>query len=289
MTTLSEKYRPKVFADIIGQEENIKVIKTVLEKGDTDNFLFYGPAGTGKTSTAFVIKNEMDYEFFDFNASDDRGIDFIRGKIKDITRIGTINGKKKVIFLDEADQLSRDAQPSLRRIMEDYTENNIFILSVNNPHNLIEPLVSRCIVLNFSKLKNEDLSKIADNVINSEGLAIKDEIKQKIIIKADGSARNLIKLITEYSTGARITEETNTMNIPEYLVEVENGEYFKAIKYIEYHKFKDVVNELVKRFAMEGKLDEIIKMGDWVLPNPQPDDRIGKAALTSYLIKRMKK
>jgi replication factor C small subunit len=285
---LSEKYRPKKFEDIIGQDENIKVIRDILSNNKTENFLFYGPAGTGKTSTAFVIKNEMNYEFFDFNASDDRGIDFIRKSIKEITKMGSINGKQKVIFLDEADQLSRDAQPSLRRIMEDDSENNIFILSVNNPHNLIEPLVSRCVVLNFSKLTKESLMKILDKISLEEKIEIPDKIKEKLVKKSDGSARNLIKLLTQYSTGAKIKENNSDINIEDYLNEIRNGEYFKALHIIEYQKFKDIAEEVVKNLSNEDKLEEIIKIGDWVLPNPQPDDNIGKAALTAYLITRLK-
>jgi replication factor C small subunit len=282
---LSEKYRPNTLDDIIGQDENIKLIKGILGKGNTENFLFYGPPGTGKTTTAKALANDFDFELFDFNASDERGIDFIRNKIKDISQTGSINGLQKVIFLDEADNLSRDAQPAFRRIMEDYYKNNIFILSANERGNLIDALASRCVELHFAKLKKEDMAKILNRVIDGEGLTITEETKNRIYNRANGDGRKLMELIVQVATGAKI-EEKDTFDINTYLEQIKAGEYIKAMGIIRYIKFKDLSTELIKYFSEKQQWEEIIKIGDWILPNPQPDDYIGRAGITAYLIKR---
>ena len=285
---LSEKYRPKTLDDIIGQDDNIKKIRGILESDGTANFLFYGPAGTGKTSTAKAIANDFDFELFDFNASDERGIDFIRNKVKEISQTGSINGKYKLLFLDEADNLSRDAQPALRRIMEDYFKNNIFILSVNDRGGVIEPLISRCVEFNFKKLSKENMGKIVDIVASGEGLTINDETRTKIYNIANGDGRKVMELIKTIAIGSKIEYEDG-FNLNYYLDQLKAGDYIKSMGVIKYYRFKDIAESLVTYFAEKEMWEEIIKIGDWILPNPQPDDYIGKAGLTAYLIKRKDK
>ncbi len=285
--SLSEKYRPKTFEEIYGQEENIKIVKSVLDSKRTENFLFWGPPGTGKTSTAFVMAKYKDYEFSDFNASDDRGIDFIRDTIKQMSRTYAMGGaSKKIIFLDEADMLTEPAQQGLRRIIEDYGNNNMFVFSVNDPTKIVDAILSRCVVLKFDKISKESMLKIAQNVIQTEGIKIDDEKLNKIIVNSKGSARNLINAIVMYATGGTVIENGMSVDIDNYLKFVKEGEYFKALKVIKYDNFVKVAEQLVEYFGEQKKYDEIVKIGDWVLPNPQLDSELGKKSLTAYLLKR---
>ena len=285
--SLSEKYRPKNFEDIVGQEEIVKIIKDKLDRDLTENYIFYGSPGAGKTSTAYVMKAYKNYDFYDFNGSDERGIDFIRDTIKTLSRSYSLNDTKKIIFLDEADQLTTDAQQVMRRIMEDYSDDNIFILSVNDINKLTPALRSRCIKLPFNKLTNDNLRTIAQKVIDGEKITISDEDLKKIVRKSKGDARDLINYISEYQTGGRIIEDKTVVDLETYFSYIQKKDYFKAVKVIKYNTFNDVCKQLLDRFSEQSKFDEIVKIGDWIIPNPQPDSEIGKSCLTAYLIKRV--
>src|SRR3989338_1506237 len=130
----TEKYRPSDFSEIKGQKEIVKRVKAFVEKQNLPHLLFAGPAGVGKTSLSLVIaknmfKDNWRQNFLELNASDERGIDIIRNKVKDFARTRAIgNVPFKVIYLDECDALTREAQQALRRTMENYTQTCRFIL-----------------------------------------------------------------------------------------------------------------------------------------------------------------
>ena len=142
----TEKYRPSNFEEIVGQEEIIKRIKNLVSAMNIPHLLFAGPAGTGKSSLAIIIAKELfgdkyKENFLELNASDSRGIDFIRQEVKNFARTKSI-GKVpfKVIFLDEADALTREAQQALRRTMENFTTTCRFVLSCNYSSKIIDPI-----------------------------------------------------------------------------------------------------------------------------------------------------
>src|SRR3989344_4705166 len=158
----TEKYRPKKLDDVVGQKTIVNKIKTLIERRSIPHCLFTGHAGIGKSTLAFVVCNELFGEdwknnFLDLNASDTRGIDTIRSRVKDFARTIPISGGFKIIFLDEADALTKDAQHALRRIMENYSEKCRFILSCNYLSRIIYPIQSRTAVFRFSPLKEDDV------------------------------------------------------------------------------------------------------------------------------------
>ena len=152
----TEKYRPKKFEELVGQEEVVKKVENLTKSMNIPHLLFAGPAGTGKSTLALIVVKELfgstwKENYLELNASDERGIDVVRQKVKDFARTKALgNVPFKVIFLDEADALTREAQQALRRTMENYTSTCRFVMSCNYSSKIIDPIQSRCVVLRLS-------------------------------------------------------------------------------------------------------------------------------------------
>ena len=158
----TEKYRPKKFEDMVGQEEIIKRVRSLVNSLNIPHLLFAGPAGTGKSTLALIVVKQLFSEswrenYLELNASDERGIDVVRQKVKDFARTKAIGDVPfKVIFLDEADALTREAQQALRRTMENYTSTCRFVMSCNYSSKIIDPIQSRAVVFRFQLLEKKD-------------------------------------------------------------------------------------------------------------------------------------
>lgn len=193
----TEKYRPKDFSDIKGQKEIVKKVKAFVEQQNMPHLLFSGPAGVGKTSLALVIahklfKEERHTNFLELNASDERGIDIIRNKVKDFARTRAIaNVPFKIIYLDECDALTREAQQALRRTMENFTNTCRFILSANYSSKIIDPIQSRCAVFRFKPLDKKDILSIIDKIAKEEKLKITDKAKDALADISEGDCRRV--------------------------------------------------------------------------------------------------
>lgn len=203
---LVDKYRPKSLDEIVGQELVVSTVKAIIERGVIPHMLFIGPPGTGKTSTAEAMAREIWGEgwknhFMEFNASDERGIDFIREKIK---RHALSRGVR-IIFLDEADALTQDAQQALRRIMEK-TMGSTFILSCNMDYKLIDPIKSRCSILVFNPLPDKVVFKQLYRICKKEGIVIEKEQRKgfiKLVKEARGDMRKAINMLEQIITSGK--------------------------------------------------------------------------------------
>ena len=213
-TIWTEKYRPKNFEELVGQEETVKRVKNLTNSFNIPHLLFAGPAGTGKSSLALIIVKELFKEkwrdnYLELNASDERGIDVVRQKVKDFARTKSLsNTPFKVIFLDEADALTREAQQALRRTMENFTTTCRFVLSCNYSSKIIDPIQSRCAIFRFKLLEKKDIEKIIRRIIENEKLEIEEQAVNSIYEAAEGDARRVINLLQASSSiSVRITSD----------------------------------------------------------------------------------
>ena len=197
----TEKYRPDKFEDIVGQEGIIKKVKALVGSLNIPHLLFTGPAGTGKSTLALIIVKELFGEswkdnYLELNASDERGINIVREKVKNFARTKSFgNVPFKIIFLDEADALTPEAQQALRRTMENYSQTCRFILSCNYSSKIIDPIQSRCAMFRFKLLEKKDIEKIIRKIETAEKLQIKPESIEMIYEGSEGDCRRCINIL----------------------------------------------------------------------------------------------
>ncbi|KAJ3075968.1 replication factor C subunit 4 [Podochytrium sp. JEL0797] len=229
-----EKYRPKGIHEVSAQEETIQVLRKTMESGNLPHLLFYGPPGTGKTSTILALARDiygveaMKTRVLELNASDERGIDIVREKVKNFARVtvsaGTgVNGKAlppfKLIILDEADSMTVDAQSALRRTMETYSKMTRFCLICNYVSRIIEPLASRCSKFRFKPLDNESIRARLDDICQKENVVCPPEVT---------TPRHPPPNAEPKLTPTRISNQTITT-----LITVSEGDLRKAIMYLQ--------------------------------------------------------
>ncbi len=210
-----EKYRPTSLAQMVGQDSIVPLLRAYAAQRSLPHLMFAGPPGTGKTTAALCLArdlygDEWRQSFLELNASDERGIDTVRTTIKGYARTSPIGSVGfKLLFLDEADNLTAEAQASLRRLMERYSGSCRFILSCNYSSRVIEPIQSRCAVFRFRAYSNEAVRKQLERVVAGEGKKATPEALEAIVTASSGDMRRAINLLQLASTGvATVTAES---------------------------------------------------------------------------------
>lgn len=209
-----EKYRPESLDDIAGHGPTIKRLKRYAQDSETPHMLFAGPPGVGKTAAIVAFAKEVYGDAWrnnltEMNASDERGIDTIRDKVKGIARSRPAgDADYQILFLDEADQLTNDAQASLRRIMEQHSDVTRFFLSCNYPNQIIGAIQSRCSVFRFGRLDDEQIRGIIVDIAEQEGVEVSDGAVDKLTREARGDARTAINSLQSASYDGEVTEES---------------------------------------------------------------------------------
>lgn len=209
----TEKYRPDTLSEVVGQEKIVDRLSSFVEEDSIPHLMFAGPAGTGKTTCAMALAQDLygdswRQNFMETNASDERGIDVVRDRIKDFARTKPVNADYKIIFLDEADALTQDAQQALRRTMEQFSDNCRFILSCNYSSKIIDPIQSRCAVFRFNRLDDEDVEKYITRIAENEGFKISREAIDAVLRVSSGDLRRVTNVLqTASMTEDKIEEE----------------------------------------------------------------------------------
>ena len=198
-----EKYRPKKISEIVNQKEIMGSLGALLKnQSEMPHLLFSGSAGVGKTSTAICISREILGEYWrdyslELNASDERGIGMVREKVKKFSRFAGLDTEIpfKIIILDEADEMTSDAQTALRRIIEDTAKYCRFILIANNLSKIIEPIQSRCVVFKFTRISNKEISSQLKFIAQKEKIKADEKGLETISDYADGDIRHAINIL----------------------------------------------------------------------------------------------
>lgn len=255
----TEKYRPHNLSEVIGQEMIINRLNDFVKNKNFPNMIFAGSAGIGKTTCAIAMANDLyktdiSSAFKELNASDSRGIEVIRGEVKQFAK--TISLAKvpiKIIFLDEADSLTADAQHALRRTMEKFSSETRFILSANYASKIIDPIQSRCVVFRFKPLNEDDVKKYIKRITVNEKLEIDEKAINALIYISEGDLRKLTNVMQAASMqNKKLTEEI----IYEISARARPKEISLMLKYATSKNFDKAIAELDKlilRYGMSGE------------------------------------
>ncbi len=209
-----EKYRPSKLSEIVNQKEIIGSLEALIkDPTDMPHLMFSGSAGVGKTTTALCISRQILGEYakdytLELNASDERGIGMVREKVKKFSRFaGMVDVPFKIIILDEADEMTSDAQTALRRIIEDTAKYCRFILIANNISKIIDPIQSRCATFKFTSIPEEDVINHLENIAKKEKVKTDKKGLKAIYDYSEGDLRHAINLMQATASIGEISEE----------------------------------------------------------------------------------
>lgn len=215
-----EKYRPLNLEEVVGNEETIVRLRAIAKDGNMPNLILSGPPGTGKTTSVHALARELLGDYYssgvlELNASDSRGIDVVRSKIKGfaMNKVSLPPGRHKVIILDEADSMTSAAQQALRRTMEIYSSTTRFALACNVSTKIIEPIQSRGAILRYSRLTDEQILIRLRHVCEKEKVSYADDGLEAIIFTAEGDMRHALNNLQATYSGFNHVNHVNVFKV----------------------------------------------------------------------------
>lgn len=263
---LVEKYRPKTVNEVVGRSRDL--LKPYLDKNDLlPHFIFYSTfPGTGKTSLAKAFVADLGCDILLLNSSDERKIEIVREKVKMFaSSVSSKENKKKCVFLDEADGLTKPAQDALRNMMETYSKNCFFILSCNYINKLIEPLRSRCVLIDFSKcFIREEVVAYLKKIVAAEDLAklgITDDVLNKVIDTYKPNIRNMVMFFQRVMIGGQeIVQEMIKKDVFDTFWTLFKDKKFGSIKRLLLEENLDV--ELLNKWLFDKVIEHSQELGN---------------------------
>ena len=284
-----EKYRPTTLKAIVGQEAVVPLLTAFAARRSLPHLMFAGPPGTGKTTAALCLAkdlygDEWRQSFLELNASDERGIETVRTTIKGYARTSAMGSVGfKLLFLDEADNLTQEAQASLRRLMERYSAGCRFVLSCNYASKIIEPIQSRCAVFRFRTLTVDQMRARILWIAGQEGKVLEPAAVELILTAADGDMRRATNILQLASSYANPVTETAVKEVATTPLRKEIDALLTAAVAAD---FTTARRELYRLFAERGASgDDILRAIHTYLPD-LPDKMVSpeeKIRLLEYL------
>jgi replication factor C small subunit len=276
-----EKYRPKNLAEVVGQQDVVERLRSYVATRALPHLLFTGSAGVGKTTCAVALAREMfgdtwNMNFRELNASDERGIDVVRNQIKQFARTAPLGDATfKILFLDEADALTQDAQAALRRTMENYAETCRFILSCNYSSKIIDPIQSRCAIYRFRPLTDDAITEEIGRIAQKEGITIDEGAYVALTYVSLGDMRKAINalqgaaIVSDHVTAENIyaiTSNAKPQEITDLLARCLEGDFetaermLHALMYDKGIAPNELLNQLYREISRSETLDRRLKV-----------------------------
>ncbi|KAK5638059.1 hypothetical protein RI129_012354 [Pyrocoelia pectoralis] len=275
-----EKYRPQSFEDIVGNEDTIKRLSIFSQQGNVPNIIIAGPPGVGKTTTILCLAKILLGSAFkdavlELNASNDRGIDVVRNKVKMFAqqKVTLPPSRHKIIILDEVDSMTEGAQQALRRTMEIYSNTTRFALACNYSEKVIEAIQSRCAILRYSKLTDAQVLARVMQICRNENVEYSEDGLEAIVFTAQGDMRHALNNLQSTYNGFgfvsaenvfKVCDEPHPLLIKDMLLECTKGEIREAYKIIKHlwnlgYAAEDIIKNVFK-VCKNLDIDEPLKL-----------------------------
>lgn len=270
-----ESYRPESLDEVIGHDESVNQLQRWVDDPSVPHMLFSGPAGSGKTASITAFARDKYGEGWKnnvmmLNASDERGIDVIRDKVKSFARQSTAVGSNadyKIIFLDEMDALTSSAQPALRRVMEQYSDATRFMMTCNYQNKIIDPLLSRCAIFNFNRLDDTEIKEFLDRIVDGEDLDVNDNLLWDLVEHSRGDARKAVNTLQAAETNGEVSPQSiealvsvvDDDLIEELIDKAVEGDYGEAMDRLD----SEVLKEGVDSQTVCDSFLRVIRNKDW--------------------------
>lgn len=277
-----EKHRPKTLDDVVGNEEAVQRLRSLSETGNIPNLILTGPPGIGKTTSLLALCNQLlgdkaKEAVKELNASDERGIDVVRKDIKEFAKkhLNLPEGRHKIVLLDESDSMTDAAQQAMRRIMEEYSATTRFVFACNQSEKVIEPIQSRCAIVRFTRITEEQIAARLMKICEAEGIKPESEGIGALAALSDGDLRTAVNglqstfvrygLVTKENVLATV-DAPNPTAISDIFASLGSGDFRKAMTILNGleergHSSSDIVRSMFSNVRRSTEIkDEKLKL-----------------------------